>query len=130
MSFPYGNGTPRRSIRLAEKAWKENFFAATQRVKANYTAIKNASDPFENVRATLEFLNGLISTDRIVLPHPLTRSKFREMFDVLPQRHYVMYSDLIVRTCMHAHRVMDEEIQIQEQMIADYAVWRAQGLVV
>lgn len=128
MSFP--NTFPRRSIRIAEQTWKQNFFAATQRIKANYLAIREAKTPLENVRATLQFLDGLMSTDRIVLAHPATRQKFREMFEVLPQRYYVCHGDLIARACERMKQVQEEEIQIQEKMIADYAIWRAAGLVV
>lgn len=129
MSFPFDSTTPRRSIRLAEKAWKENFFASTKRVMANYKAVREAGTPIENVRATLQFLDGLMSTDRIVLAHPATREKFRTLFDVLPQRYYVCHGDLIARACIGAKAIQEEEIRIQESMIRDYRIWRAQGLV-
>ena len=129
MSFPFDANTPRRSIRLAEKAWKENFFVATKRVMANYKAVKEAGTPMENVRATLQFIHGLITEDRIVLAHPATREKFRTLFEVLPQRYYAAQGDLIARACWRAQQIQEEEIRIQESMIRDYASWRAQGLV-
>ena len=129
MSFPFDTNTPRRSIRLAEKKWVADFHAATKRVMANYGAVKVAATPLENVRATLQFLDGLMSTDRIVLAHPATREKFRTLFEVLPQRYYVCQADLIARACRRMQQIQEEEIRIQESMIADYAVWKRQGLV-
>ncbi len=130
MSFPYGNGVSRRSVRIAERTWRENFLAATRRIRANFLAVKEAPTPEENVRATLQLLDGLMTTDRIVLAHPLTRHQYRFFFDSIAARYYVTQGDLIVRACAHLHKVMDTEIQEQEAMIRQWDAWKAAGLIV
>jgi hypothetical protein len=130
MSFPFDNRTPRRSVRIAERTWRENFLAATRRIRANFTAVKEAPTPEENVRATLYMLDGLMTTDRIVLAHPLTRHQYRSFFDSIAQRYYVTQGDIIARACAKLHQVMDREIQEQEAMIRQWDAWKAAGLIV
>lgn len=129
MSFPFGNGVPRRSIRIAEKQYAADFYAAMRRVRADIHALKTAATPLAKVKTTIHLLEGLMDENRIILAHPLTRSMYREMFRVLPQREYVRDQQTVERLCIYLKDIMENEIERHEGMQAQWNAWKAAGLV-
>ena len=127
MSFP--NTTPRRSIRIAEKQYEADFRAAMHRVQEGLRGFKSAKGPNTKVFAAVCLLEDLMDKNKIVLAHPLTRSLYREMFQVMPTLEVMQNSTQVQRLCIYLLDIMDNEIAQQEARYAQWLTWKAAGLV-
>ena len=129
MSFPYSATVPRRSVRIAEKRWADDFHAAAKRVRAGLDGFKAAKGPNTKIFAAVCFLEDLMDKNKIVLAHPLTRSAYREMFQVMPTLESLRNSIQVQRLCIYLQEIMDNEIEQQEALQAQWNSWKAAGLV-